>query len=57
MENPFCVDCGKRSEVVDHIKDHKGNFNKFWDMNNHQAMCKRCHDTKTAKENLGGKRF
>ena len=59
MANPFCVvkGCGKRSTVVDHIHDHKGDINKFWDENNHQAMCKICHDTKTARENLGKKSF
>ena len=57
MQNPFCVICGERSNVVDHIKDHKGDINKFWDENNHQAMCKSCHDVKTAKENLGKKKF
>ena len=57
MENPFCIDCGGRSNVVDHIKDHKGDINLFWDENNHQPMCKICHDNKTGRENLGGKKY
>lgn len=55
-EHPFCISCGRRSYVVDHIKDHKGDVNLFWDEENHQPMCKRCHDAKTARENLGGQR-
>jgi 5-methylcytosine-specific restriction protein A len=25
----------------------------FWDKRNHQALCKRCHDEKTASEDGG----
>ncbi|WP_315974057.1 HNH endonuclease signature motif containing protein [Paenibacillus melissococcoides] len=39
--------------VVDHIKPHKGDYNLFWDPENHQPMNKRCHDRKTAKEDGG----
>jgi 5-methylcytosine-specific restriction protein A len=34
--------------VVDHIKPHKGDRGLFWELANHQALCKRCHDRKTA---------
>ena len=52
-EHPLCVMCeaeGKivSATVVDHIIPHKGDMNLFWDTNNHQALCKRHHDIKTA---------
>ena len=57
-EHPVCVACLKRGElrettVVDHIIPHKGNMKLFWDRANHQALCKRCHDSKTAKQDGG----
>jgi 5-methylcytosine-specific restriction protein A len=39
--------------VVDHIEPHHGGYDSFWDPGNHQAMCKRCHDIKTATEDGG----
>lgn len=53
LHHPLCVECLKNgdltpSEVVDHIKDHRGDKRLFWDKKNHQALCKRCHDKKTA---------
>jgi 5-methylcytosine-specific restriction protein A len=36
--------------VVDHIIPHKGNKGLFWDQANWQAMSKKCHDRKTARE-------
>lgn len=41
------------ANVVDHKIPHKGNYNLFWDHDNWQAMNKRCHDKKTARENGG----
>ncbi|WP_330164070.1 HNH endonuclease [Paenibacillus campinasensis] len=41
------------STVVDHIIPHKGDPKLFWDKNNWQALCKKCHDTKTAREDGG----
>jgi 5-methylcytosine-specific restriction enzyme A len=57
-EHPLCVECLKKdritaSTVVDHIVPHKGNYNLFWDETNHQALCKECHDYKTATEDGG----
>jgi 5-methylcytosine-specific restriction protein A len=51
--NPLCVYCLKDklytpSTVVDHIVSHRGNKTMFWDINNLQALCKPCHDIKTA---------
>lgn len=30
--------------VGDHIKPHRGDETLFWDENNIQCVCKRCHD-------------
>ena len=51
--NPLCVECIKQRRVVtatvtDHIVPHKGDPALFWDPNNWQALCKPCHDKKTA---------
>jgi len=57
-KHPLCVTCQdsgivRAATVVDHVTPHKGNFNLFWDSDNWQALCKQCHDTKTASENGG----
>ena len=57
-DNPLCVECLKNNDltpatVVDHIIPHKGDYDLFWDEDNHQALCKRCHDIKTATEDGG----
>lgn len=51
-KHPLCAEClrqGKLSPatVVDHVIPHRGNMQLFWDENNWQALCKRCHDQKT----------
>lgn len=56
--HPLCAECLKTGRpvpatVVDHIIPHKGNQALFWDESNWQALCKSCHDTKTAKEDGG----
>lgn len=56
--HPFCVRCLDKgihthATVVDHIKPHKGDMSLFWDKNNWQALCKQCHDRKTATEDGG----
>ena len=48
--NPLCsvVGCNNAATVVDHIISvNEGG--SFWDKENHQPMCKSCHDKKTAK--------
>lgn len=59
-EHPLCEceECKRLgrelpAEVVDHIIPHKGDKALFWDRNNWQAMNKRCHDRKTAREDGG----
>ncbi len=50
--HPLCVVCSavgtiEPATVVDHISAHKGDRSRFWDENNHRAVCKRCHDLRT----------
>lgn len=54
-EHPYCIRChaaGKiRAAVVtDHIRPHRGDVVLFRDPNNHQSLCKHCHDRKTRLE-------
>lgn len=56
--NPICVACLAKgfvveATVVDHIVPHKGDMGLFWDSGNWQALCKACHDRKTAAEDGG----
>lgn len=51
--NPLCAECLKTNlltsaTVVDHIIPHRGDMKVFWDRGNWQALCKICHDRKTA---------
>ncbi len=53
--HPLCVECQRQGKyvkatVVDHIVPHRGDEKLFWDQNNWQALCKRCHDRKTRRE-------
>lgn len=43
--NRSCRFCGKPSEIVDHIKPHRGDMRLFWKYSNLQALCKKCHDS------------
>jgi 5-methylcytosine-specific restriction enzyme A len=54
-DHPLCVMCAAEgivavAGVVDHIVPHKGDYGLMWDDGNHQPLCKRHHDTKTATE-------
>lgn len=53
--HPLCQECLKKgiatpATVVDHIVPHRGDPKLFWDRSNWQALCKKCHDRKTATE-------
>jgi 5-methylcytosine-specific restriction protein A len=56
-EHPLCAICAKKNppvvraaSLVDHVKPHKGDYDLFWDPNNHQPLCEECHNIKTARE-------
>ncbi len=51
--HPLCTLCHAQgyltaATVVDHIQPHRGNPDLFHDPENLQALCKPCHDGKTA---------
>ena len=53
--HPLCEECLKHGKytkamVVDHSVPHRGDPKLFWDRNNWRALCKRCHDKKTGRE-------
>lgn len=48
--HPVCSRCEEAAIVVDHIVPHRGDVDLFWDEENHQPLCKPCHDKKTATE-------
>lgn len=57
-QNPLCASCKRKgfiraATVVDHVVPHKGDHERMWDQDNWQALCKRCHDRKTANETGG----
>lgn len=58
QSNPLCIYCRDRfnrvtaANVVDHIIPHKGDKTLFWDELNWQSLCKYCHDSIKAKEEI-----
>jgi 5-methylcytosine-specific restriction enzyme A len=57
--HPLCVRCQAKgciepSTVVDHVIPHRGDPVLFWDEANWAALCKPCHDAKTAREGRWG---
>lgn len=57
-EHPYCVRCHRLGRlrlavVTDHIQPHQGDDRLFRDPENHQSLCKRCHDRKTRLEDGG----
>jgi len=57
---PLCVMCEalgvvKASEVVDHIKPHRGDKTLFFNVNNLQSLCKQCHDSHKQRLEKTGK--
>jgi len=41
--------CARPACIVDHVRPHRGSNSLFFDRDNLQALCKRCHDRKTAR--------
>lgn len=67
LREPFCRECAKAyppgdprhrtpATVVDHVRPHRGDWGRFVDPRNHQSLCKRHHDQKTAQETWGQRR-
>jgi 5-methylcytosine-specific restriction enzyme A len=50
--NPQCVSCGAQATEVDHITPKAKGGGDEWE--NLQALCKRCHSSKTATVDGGG---
>lgn len=61
LREPFCRVCAARfppgdprrrtrATVVDHIRPFRGDWALFVAPENHQSLCKACHDRKTALE-------
>ena len=53
--NPLCVPClnaGRTTAAsqVDHVRPHDGNYELFWDVENWQSICSKCHGEKTRSE-------
>lgn len=56
QQHVLCERCHPRitvATVVDHRNPHKGNLELFWNTANLSALCKACHDAKTATEDGG----
>jgi len=56
-DNPLCDICYKAKRLtpatlVHHIKDHKGNYDLFWDISNWQPLCRTCHDKITRPKTI-----
>jgi len=57
--NPLCVECLRQGKLtgntkdkplhVDHITPHRGDWAIFWDSDNWQTLCYKCHGRKTAR--------
>jgi 5-methylcytosine-specific restriction enzyme A len=59
--HPLCVLCKaagrlQAATVVDHVVPHRNDPLLFWDEANWAALCKPCHDAKTAREGRWGGR-
>ena len=53
--HPWCEECKQQGKyvnatVVDHVVPHRGDQKLFWDQSNWRALCKKCHDRKTGRE-------
>lgn len=57
--NPLCIRCEAKGRavpaaVVDPRIQHRGNQKLFWDRNNWEPACKRCHGGEIQREERGG---
>ncbi len=54
-DQPFCLFCEQvgivePAQAIDHIKPHRGDEDLFWDRDNLQPLCFRCHNAKAQHE-------
>lgn len=47
-EFPLCALCSrqgidKEATVIDHVVEHKGDYDLFWEPSNWQSLCPTCH--------------
>ena len=54
-DHPLCINCMAHGRITtptetDHIIPHKGDEKLFWDTDNWQPLCSKCHKIKTAME-------
>ncbi len=54
-QHPFCAACGQPANTVHHIIDRTERPDLAFDHSNSEALCKRCHDTKTGRTHGFGK--
>jgi 5-methylcytosine-specific restriction protein A len=56
QQSPLCAECERKgligvpAEQVDHITRHFGDPKAFWNEKNLQALCRACHELKSAAE-------
>lgn len=53
-EHPLCRECQAEGKLtptfaIDHIIPHRGDYDLFWDEDNHQPLCERHHNSKTRR--------
>lgn len=56
--HPMCTRCSTNirpelATILDHKTPHRGDYVLFWEFDNWQGLCKRCHDRKTSSEDGG----
>lgn len=44
-QHPYCRMCGNPATTVDHIIRHRGDRALFWNRQNWQPLCTRCHNS------------
>ncbi len=59
LKQPLCQYCLRRGDyitatVVNHIKPHKGDWDLFVDVDNHESLCKSCHDSEAQTKEIHG---
>ena len=58
LSHTRCVHCERKGRhrkatVVDHIEPHRGDLDLFWNIDNWQALCQKCHSAKSGAEKRG----